>query len=63
MLGMQTQIYYQADYASNEATRKSQKMIKRRHFNERSFVFDSMQTWTDWLRAREDPDYEIDDIF
>jgi hypothetical protein len=60
---MQTQIYYRTGCASKEAARKSKKMIKRHHFNERSFVFDSKQTWTDWLRAREDPDYEIDDIF
>jgi hypothetical protein len=29
----------------------------------REFLLYPMLTWTDILRAREDPDYEIDDIF
>jgi hypothetical protein len=63
MPGMQTQIYFKANYASKKASRKNKNMIKRHHFNERNFIVDSKQTWTDWLRTREDPDYEIDDIF
>jgi len=39
-------------------------MLKlRQAFVQRDFLLESKQTWTDWLRAKEDPDYEIDDIF
>ena len=38
-------------------------MRLRQGFEQRSFLLDQKMTWTDWLRAREDPDYKIDDFF
>jgi len=32
-------------------------------FKHRGFLLDEKPTWTDFLRAKEDRDYEIDDIF
>jgi hypothetical protein len=42
--------------------RKGEK-VKYHRFEEREFLLYPKQTWTDFLRAKEDSDYKIDDIF
>jgi hypothetical protein len=37
--------------------------MKIHQFERREFSLYPKQTWTDFLRAKEDPHYEIDDIF
>jgi hypothetical protein len=37
--------------------------MKIHHFKDRGFLLYPKKSWTDFLRAKEDPDYEIDDIF
>lgn len=37
--------------------------MKYHQFRHRGFLLNEKPTWTDILRAKEDKDYEIDDIF
>jgi hypothetical protein len=48
--------------ASGAGQRKGE-IMKYHRFKEREFLLYPKQTWTDFLRAKEDPDYKIDDIF
>ena len=47
----------------SEAGERKGEMVRYHRFKEREFLLYPKQTWTDLLRAREDPNYEIDDIF
>jgi hypothetical protein len=54
---------HQARPRVSKASERKGDKVKNHRFKEREFLLYPKQTWTDFLRAKEDPDYKIDDIF
>ncbi len=62
MLQMQKKVHLCRDQEPQGKTKEEIEM-NYHQFKHRGFLLFPRQTWTDFLRAKEDPNYEIDDIF